>query len=282
MPLSHLIAVNVHPFHGLNDILNGLESLARAVGEFRQRTLDKIEVRLFWHNEKPAPAEIRDNLSAHGFDLTESPHRTNGENLNSQIEYALGKDFDIFYRVDGDDTVTAQRFLHQAALLASKACDICGGALRYKPSDGAPFTVIPRQHPGPRDYLENHYILHPSMAFRLEAIRAAGLRYWPKRLEDKALILAARRAGLRVRNLPTVAGGYNVGPRARNRLTQKWTGLKLNLAFLRHERALHLVPYALALFAGQVVLGSNRLRRLRHMLNRRDTARLRTQDRPQN
>ena len=83
------------------------------------------------------------------------------------------------------------------------------------------------------------------------------------------------RAELVAMNLPLVAGGYNVGPRSRNRLFQKWLGLKLNLGFLWHTGALHLVPYALGLFLMQVLVGSHRLRRIRYLMHRRNAANLR-------
>lgn len=267
--------MNCHPFHPLEDIRQGLSSVARAVGVFRQKSGDSVQVRVFWHNSDKAPATLRDQVAAEGFDLIERPHLTNGENLNYQIEMALQDGFDVFFRVDGDDTVTAQRFVQQAILLKQDLCDICGGGLRYKPGDGHSFVMLPEPSPGPRDYIENKYILHPSMAFRLDAFARTGLRYWNRRLEDKALLLAARKAGLRVMNLPLVAGGYNVGPRSRNRLFQKWIGLKLNLAFLWHTRALHLIPYAVGLFLMQVLVGSHRLRRIRYLMHRRNAANLR-------
>lgn len=272
---SHLIAVNCHPFHALADIRLGLTSVARAVGVFRQKTRDTVQVRVFWHNAESAPDTLRDQVEAEGFDLIEMPHKTNGENLNFQIDGAVKDGFDIFFRVDGDDTVTAQRFVQQSALLKQDECDICGGGLRYKPEDGNSFVMLPEPHPGPRDYIENKYVLHPSMAFRLDAFVRSNLRYWNRRLEDKALLLAAKKAGLRVMNLPLVAGGYNVGPRSRNRLFQKWLGLKLNLGFLWHTGALHLVPYALGLFLMQVLVGSHRLRRIRYLMHRRNAANLR-------
>lgn len=275
MTTSHLIAVNCHPFHGLPDIRAGLASLARAVGVFRQRSGDRVDVRVFWHNAKKAPVSLRDQVSAEGFALVELPHKTNGENLNHQIETALRDGYDIFFRVDGDDTVTAQRFVQQAVMLKANDCDICGGGLRYKPEDGPSYVMLPKPCPGPRDYIENKYLLHPSMAFRLDAVDRVGLRYWSRRLEDKALLLTAHKAGLRVRNLPIVAGGYNVAPGTRNRMFQKWLALKLNLAFLWHTRALHLVPYAIALFLMQVLIGTSRLRRLRYLLHRRSAAHLR-------
>lgn len=275
MSFSHLIAVNCHPYHKLPDISAGLASVARAVGLFRQHCGDRIEVRVFWHNPDRAPESLREQILADGFTLVERPHQTNGQNLNSQIETALEDGFDLFYRVDSDDTVTAQRFLRQADLLKTGLCDLCGAGLRYKPEGGSGFVMMPEIEPGPRDYIENKYLLHPSMALRLDAWERAGLKYWTQRLEDKALLLQARRAGLRVRNIPVVAGGYNVGPRSRNRLVQKWIGFKLNAAFLWHTRALHFLPYATALFCAQVLLGSHVLRLIRHRLHRRSAADLR-------
>ncbi|THH38046.1 hypothetical protein E4Z66_00255 [Aliishimia ponticola] len=276
MTFSHLIAVNCHPFHALSDIREGLASVVKAAGIFRQRSRDRVDVRVFWHNPAPLPEDLRLLVDTNGFELVEAAHESNGANLNKQIDAAAAEGFDIFFRVDGDDTVTAQRFLKQAELLKHDECDICGAGLLYKPAGGNGFVVLPEPHPGARDYLENKYLLHPTMAFRIDRFRAAGLRYWTNRLEDKALLLAARKAGLRVMNIPVVAGGYNVGPRSRNRLVQKWLGLRLNLAFLWHTRNLHLVPYALALFTMQVAVGSQALRVLRYRLHRRNAASLRT------
>ncbi len=275
MGFSHLIAVNCHPFHGLTAIHEGLVSLARAVGVFRQRSGDHVDVKVFWHNPKAAPDTLREQISAEGFDLVEQPHLTNGENLNYQLELAIREGYDVFFRVDSDDTVTAQRFIQQADVIKADAADIVGAGLRYKPEERSAYAVLPEPAPGARDYIENKYVLHPSMAFRLAAVDKAGLRYWSRRLEDKALLLSARKAGLRVMNLPIIAGGYNVSPRSRNRMFQKWLGFKLNLAFLWHTRALHLIPYAFALFFMQVAIGSHRLRHIRYLLHRRNAANLR-------
>ncbi len=278
MVLSHFVAVNCHPFHPLDDIRAGLHSLAKAIGVFRQRCGDIIQVRVFWHSDKKAPEDILDDVMSFGFDVTHWPHQSNGQNLNRQIEFALEHKFDTFFRVDADDTVTAQRFIRQAEALESGACDICGAGLRYKPDDGAPFVLLPKAHPGPRDYLENKFLLHPSMAMRLSAIEAAGLRYWTNRIEDKALLLQAYKKGLRIMNLPVVAGGYNVTRASRGKFVQKWLGFKLNLRFLSAAKAFHLMPYACTLFLFHVLLGSHRMRALRHLIQRRKTALLRSTD----
>jgi len=200
------------------------------------------------------------------------PHLSNGENLNAQIDYAIRERFDLFFRVDGDDTVTAQRFVQQAAHLCADRSDIVGAGLRYHPDGQDPFVMTPRDAPGPIDYLENSYVLPPTMAFRVAAIAEAGPRYWDRRIEDKHFLYQALGAGLRVANLPLVAGDYTVHPGTRNRLSQKTLGLRLNFAFLWRARAMRFAPYAAALFALHVTLGPQRLRSIRYLLHRKKTA----------
>lgn len=268
MSTTQLIAVNCHPFHALQDILAGLKSLGRAVGIFRQQARVQVDVRVFWHSRDPTPEQVQDLAKLEAFDIVEFPHLSNGENLNAQIETAIRDGYDFFFRVDGDDTVTSQRFMHQLAMLRAGDCDICGAGLRYKLADETSFVMLPETDPGARQYIENRYILHPTMAFSVDSFARSNLRYWSHRLEDKALILNAQRAGLRIRNVPVVAGGYRVGRDARSRFNQKWLGLRLNLAYLGHVGQWRLIPYALALFLGQIVLGSHNLRRIRFMMHR--------------
>jgi hypothetical protein len=268
MTLSHFVAVNCHPFHPPGAIKVGLKSVSNAINTFRAHCRDPIDVRVFWHNSHAPQKTILDDIASYGFSLTQWPHMGNGDNLNKQIDFALAHKFDTFFRVDADDTVTAQRFIKQAEILNTQACDICGAALRYKTEGGPSFILPPKANPGPRDYLENQFLLHPSMAMRLSAIQAAGLRYWPKRLEDKAFLLCAYQKGLRIINIPILAGEYNVSPGARKKFGQKWLGFQLNLKFIRSSKAFHLLPYACALFLLQALLGSQRMRALRHLLQR--------------
>ena len=269
MTASHLIAVNCHEFHKPADISRGLSSVADAVDYFRGQTGDPIHVRVYWHNSDGPKARLRDQIAASGFELVCAPHHSNGENLNRQVDDARRDGFDIFFRVDADDTVTLRRFVLQSELLTAGACDLCGGGLHYIPPDAPGYLMLPEVRPGPVDFIENQFVLHPSMAFRLDAFDRAGLRYWPHRLEDKALLLQARKAGLRIRNLGTVVGTYNLDPRSRNLFRQKWLNLKLNLEFLLHSGSLRHVPYAVFLFSLHVALGSNRLRRIRYLMRRR-------------
>lgn len=268
---AHLIAVNCHPFHDLDAVLSGFEPVSEAARVLQRASQDRVEVRVFWHGATPAPAPVRRLSDQLGFSLTEAPHVSNGENLNAQMDWALREGFDFYYRVDGDDRVFAQRFLLQSRHLARGTCDICGGGLRYEPDDGPPYETIPHAAPRLRDFLENRFVLHPSMAIRLSAFRDAGLRYWSGRLEDKALILMADAAGLRIANLPVLLGSYRLHRDTRNRFAAKWLGLRLNLAFLWQRRAFGLMPYALSLFAAQLLLGAHRMRALRHALYRVET-----------
>ncbi len=263
---AHLIAVNCHPFHATQTLCAGLAPLARATALLRGAVAGRVEARIYWHGSGAAPGLLRRRAGALGLRLITRPHLSNGENLNGQIAEAAREGFAYFYRVDSDDTVFADRFVLQARLLMRGTCDICGTGLRYEPADGAAYDVIPPALPRARDFVENRFVLHPSMAFALDALSARGLQYWPHRLEDKALIAAADAAGLRVANLPLVLGTYRLGAQTRNRLAPKWLGLRLNLRFAWRRRAPGLLAYALFLFAAQVTLGSGRLRRVRQRL----------------
>lgn len=271
MTASHLIAVNCHEFHKVTDLVRCMSSVAAAGRQFRSQNGDPIRVRVYWHATDGPEAWLRDRIARSGFELIHAPGSSNGENLNRQIDDAIRDGFDIFIRVDGDDTVTPQRFLQQSEFLTSGDCDLCGGGLHYMPPGVPGYVMLPRARPGPRDFLENQFVLHPSMGFRLDAFRRAGLRYWSRRLEDKALLLRAVKAGLRICNMGEVAGSYTVDPRARNQLSQKWLNFKLNLEFISYSRAFRCVPYAILLFAMHVTFGSDRLRRIRYLM-RRQTA----------
>jgi len=265
---GHFIAVNCHPFHKPEHIKTALESLRPSVSHFRATSTSRVSVRLFWHNATPPPQAVTQVCQTQQMDCVHLPHRSNGENLNAQIAAALTAGYAFFYRVDGDDTVHEDRFAQQAAALARGNCDICGAALRYEPQGGHTFVNQPPEHPRPRDYLENRYLLHPTMAFSLEAVGRTGLQYWARRLEDKALLSEATARGLRVLNLQTIAGSYRILPGTRERFAPKWLALRLNLIFLVRTRALNLVPYALILFFGQILLGSRKMRNIRHLLYR--------------
>lgn len=265
---GHFIAVNCHPFHNPEHIKTALESLRLSVSHFRASTTSRVSVRLFWHNATPPPQTVTQACQMHQIDCVHLPHRSNGENLNAQIAAALTAGFAFFYRVDGDDTVHEDRFARQAAVLGRGDCDICGAALRYEPQGGHTFVNQPPAHPRPRDYLENRYLLHPTMSFSLDAVERTGLRYWARRLEDKALLSEATARGLCVLNLQTVEGSYRILPGTRERFAPKWLALRLNLIFLVRTHALFLVPYALILFLGQVLLGSRKMRNIRYLLYR--------------
>ncbi len=269
MTASHLIAVNCHEFHKAEDIACCLASVAVAVGHFGSHIGDPIQVRVYWHNADAPAQTMRERVAESGFELIHAPRLSNGENLNRQIDDAVRDGFDIFFRVDGDDTVTQQRFVQQSELLTSGSCDLCGGGLLYMPPDAPDYVMQPGERPGPRDFVENQFVLHPSMGFRLDAFRRIGLRYWSRRLEDKALLLRASKAGLRIGNVAMLAGSYNVDPSARNLLMQKWLNLRLNFEFLIHSKAFRYIPYAFMLFALHVVFGSDRLRQIRHAVRHR-------------
>lgn len=263
--LRHLIGVNCHPFHDPSRIVPSLQSLKKAFTEFGPKIKGHVQICIFWHGKPPSP-EIGTVFAASGFDLVIRPHKSNGLNINTQLEYAQSLGFDTFFRVDGDDTVTADRFIAQAALFEDTPTDLVGTGLIYKTPFGSVFNTMPPQDPDARAYLENRFMLHPTLAMRLRAIEKAELRYWPNRLEDKAFILAARKSGLRIVNLPILGGEYNVGAKARRGVALKFLGFRLNIAFLRHESAFHLFPYAFILLFAQIFLGSQKLRYIRHLM----------------
>lgn len=260
---AHFIAINCHAFHDPATVAQGLPAVSAAAALLRSAGMGRVQVHLFWHSAAPVPEAVRRQLAPLGIALRPRAHRSNGENLNHQIAEAQAAGHDYFYRVDADDAVFVQRFALQARYLERGDCDICGGGLRYEPKGAAAYTVMPPARPGRRDFIENRFVLHPTMAIRLAAFRTPGLRYWPRRLEDKALMDAADAAGLRIRNLPRVLGTYRLTRGTRNGVAAKWLGLRLNMAFLWRRRGFVLMPYALALFAGQMMLGAHGMRRLR-------------------
>lgn len=267
-PAAHLIAINCHPFHDRAAVLDGLEAVASAADLLQHSTQEKVEICLFWHSPDPVPRRLKDHLMAHNIKAIHASHTSNGANLNTQIAYANTHGFTYFYRVDGDDRVYEPRFLLQARQLQRGLCDICGGGLRYEPHGCAPYDVIPIPEPQTRDFLENRYVLHPSMAFNVQALTTRGVHYWTRRLEDKALLAKADSKGLRIANLPLVLGSYRLGPQTRNGIAPKWLGFCLNLAFLRQRRAPALLPYAVLLFIAQLCFGSGQMRSARQWLYR--------------
>ncbi len=262
--MRHLIAINCHPFHDQTRILPCLQSLSAATSVFERNVSGRVDVCVFWNGTAP-PANLERALQSFGFRLVTRHHVSNGDNLNFQLDYAIEHGFDAFYRVDGDDTVTIARLTAQAHMLQNDVADIIGTGLTYNVPNGGEYDTFPPTCPGARDYLENRYILHPTFALNVACIRDTHLRYWSQRLEDKALILQARKLGLRVMNIPILGGNYHVDENARKRLSLKILGLKLNFSFLVHEKAWHLMPYAVFLFLLQVSLGSSKLRFLRHL-----------------
>ncbi len=263
-PIAHLVAINCHPFHAANAIHAAIESVDAAARAFRATyPADRLEVRLYWHNPEQIPAALSAAAKALDVQVNSRPHHSNGTNLNAQIAEAARDGFDLFFRVDGDDTVARERLVLQSERLRRGHCDLCGGGLQYQPAGAAPFDVIPNHAPSPRDFLENRFVLHPTMAFRIDRFREAGLTYWVRRLEDKALILDAIRAGLRIRNVPKVLGTYRLDRSTRNSFAPKALGFRLNIALSRHRRSAFLGLYAIGLFAAHLVLGGHRLRKLR-------------------
>ena len=269
-PLScHLVAVNCHPFHAPEDLMRCLRSLVPAMVAFRRAQPGPVSVRIFWHRPDDPPPALRLIAARAGLTLCRLPHKSNGANLNAQIEFALRCGYDTFFRVDADDTVRADRFPAQAALLAAGTCDLVGCALRYCQDGTTPYLTRVAEHPGPRDFVENRFLLHPTLAIRLAALAETNLRYGCARLEDKEFLLKAHKLGLRVRNLDVIGGDYFIGRGTRATLSAAWRGLRLNLACIAAHREVGLLPYAVALFAARVVIGPALLRRWRAGARRR-------------
>lgn len=259
------IAINCHPFHDLDRVRVALHHNCREISSFSQNFGVSAQAVFFWHRVDALPGDIKNLLHASGISLQSHAHLSNGENLNIQIKEANKHSAAIFFRVDADDLVSRSRFWAQTDLLNSGTCDMCGTALKYLPDTGGHYFSHPREYPTNRDYLENAFLLHPTLAFRLKAWNAAGLRYGARRLEDKAMLRAAIGAGLRIRNLPIVGGTYHITKGTRSAFALKWHGFALNFLFLRQNNALLWLPYAAALFALQIIAGSDRLRVFRHL-----------------
>lgn len=262
--LHHFIAVNCHPFHDPTDVIDGLGVLDAALSIVRQTVADTLTVRVFWHGQEPDP-HVQADLLTFGFAIHVAPHLSNGQNLNLQIDHAVALDCDTFFRVDADDTVTPERFVHQIQAFKQGDADLIGTGLTYRTAKGDVFDVVPRSQPTLRDYLENRFLLHPSLAIRLASFNRQGLRYRATRLEDKALIQDALVAGLRCQNLPILGGVYNVSPKARRAFSLKARGFRLNLELLWNMRSWTYLLYACLLFIAHVALGSEFLRKIRSL-----------------
>lgn len=266
-----LVAINLHPFHDLAALPACLDTTAASIraanAAYPDAALDGV---LFWHRPDPVPYQIAEHATALGIQIQRWPHHSNGENLNRQIDFAHASGRAFFFRVDADDTVAPARFGAQMDVLIAREADICGAGLLYIPEGGAAYPVLPRETPRARDFIENCFVLHPTMAIFLPSIAKAGIRYDAGRLEDKAMLSRAVRAGLVIRNLPMIAGTYKLGPQARTGVAQKWRSCVLNLAFATRMRAWHLAVYACALFALHLAFGPRRLRRIRYLLQHRN------------
>ena len=262
-----MVAINCHPFHDIRCIFRCLQSVATAA--LANKDSLSLEVFVFWHHHDVPPESLIRKASDLNFVLKAQPHQSNAENLNAQIDLALALKFELFFRVDGDDTVTPKRFAAQTAMLSTADCDICGAGLIYV-QPGSPNRIhMPPAEPTVRDYIENRFLLHPTMAFDLRAIQKTGLRYRLGRLEDKALIAKALRLKLKIKNAQIIAGRYYVGPASRNDLRSALHSLWLNLTFLTERHAFVLSGYAVLLATVQITLGPRRLREFRYLMHRK-------------
>lgn len=270
------VAINAHPFHDLSELSNLIDSVKKAVDHYRRHSSKRIKCVFFWHNSAPIDHALKAEIVHAGYDIKHYQHASNGENLNAQISHAVEAGSDIFFRVDADDLVAENRFTLQSEAISSNLCDMCGMSLRYIPDKGESFITQPPARPTARDFLENAFVLHPTLAIKLSALLNCGLLYSAARLEDKALYLDAVSSGLRILNLDTLGGHYRVATNTRSALHLKLRNLRLNLIFLVRTRQVKLLPYALVLFTAQILISPGKLRFFRSLLyarRRRHTGR---------
>jgi hypothetical protein len=210
-------------------------------------------------------------ITALGLGVEACPGASNGERLNRQIAAAIAAGDDLFLRVDGDDTVSENRFVHQVGLFGATQADILGGGLTYvqggagRPSSGG-FDVIPPESPRALDYVFNRFMLHPTLGLRVASLSRTGLRYWDQRLEDKEFLLRATALGLRMQNAPEIYGTYFVHAKARNSAALAALARDLSCAYLRQTGARGLIPLAWAVWAVRRLMPVQVLRRLRSVI----------------
>lgn len=262
--LRHFVAINHHQYHPSDRVLAAIESTAKAVARMGHRT---VTVAFCHHETCTLDPQIFARLRELGVIPITVPNGSNGKSLNAQLDAARDAKADFFYRVDADDTVAITRFERQAQLLEQGTADVVGGALEYILIDGrAEFIVLPPKHPGAWGYLTNCAMLHPTLGFRMAALKKSDIRYWTKRLEDKQLGLQLRRAGLRILNDPVVYGTYTLNPVSRSSILAARLNFGLNLRYAIAARRFDLLPVAAAIFAASCLAPSQSLRRLRQIL----------------
>jgi len=263
--LRHFIAINGHQFHSAADYIQALKTTAVAAEKLSETTAEAVKIACFVNGSgqiEDAVQEQAERLSVPVYSLDET---SNGACLNRQIDQATAEGFTIFYRADADDVTDPDRFIHQARCFRNDAGDLCGGGLTYHNiRTSSKYDVYPAEHPGTADYLTNSYFLHPVLAFRLDALAIANIRYWQGRQEDKQLALQAKCAGLRVYNDQKLYGCYNLNPQARNSHAASRLTLQLNVAFLKATGQFHKLPIAWAIFLTSLLLPKQLLRDIRH------------------
>jgi hypothetical protein len=266
---KHFIAINSHGGHSAREGFVCCASVMHSVAPLVRQKGPTVRIVLFHHSDSPFDEQLRIDLTEMGVEISEHPASANGTGLNLQLQMALDAGFDFFYRVDADDTVDNCRFPRQSDILIKKDVDLCGGGLMYKEKKSdTSFLVLPRQNPNHRDFLSNQYMLHPTIALRLETIKTHNIRYWAQRLEDKRLALDLNAHGLTVFNDQVVYGIYNLNRNARNRKSFALLNLKLNLRFLQQNGNVLGYPRALLMYALHLIFPNHVLRVLRNRLAR--------------
>lgn len=264
----HFIAVNHHRFHDLQLVERAVTAAVIAARRLRASRPEEGVAITLYHAPGAGKGLASLRLGALA-DLTIQPAlaASNGAGLNAQMEVAAKAGATYFYRVDADDPVHPERFVRQASLMDRTGADVSGGGLVYTNlATGDRHLVLPRARPAARDFLTNSAMLHPSLAFRLQSLRAAGVRYWDRRLEDKHLGLQIARAGLRLVNDPEEYGDYSLNPTSRTDLAMARLNFALNWSFIRATGRYDLLPLALALLLASSLFPSQILRRARHIL----------------
>lgn len=260
------VAINSHRFHAPSDVVNAVNSTGHAVARAASLGIP-LHVALFAAASVANDPEVIAATNARQVSRHPQESSSNGTNLNAQIVCAQQAGAELFFRVDGDDTVSPTRFTRQINLMATSDAAISGGGLIYRDTaTGGSHTVLPAPKPGPLAFLTNLYLMHPTLCFRLKTIQAAGLMYWPHRLEDKELALQAATRGLSLVNDPAVYGTYNIHPSARASLEAAKLNLSLNQRYLWAIRRPDLLPLAWGAYAARRVFGAQAMRQLRNSL----------------
>lgn len=266
--IKSLIAVNFHQFHKQSDLERCLRSLNRSL-ILAQRSHDSvIDIIIFNSSGKkikitPFVCQYQEIV------ITPAP---NGLGLNEQIKYAIEKSYDLFFRVDGDDTVSERRFSRQLKLFKNYDYDVVGGGLIYKSiDDNSEVIVMPYKRPKSFSFLINKFFLHPTLAFKLSFIKANNIFYESTRLEDKKLAIMLHQNAASIYNDQSIYGTYYYSNKARSKLSIVILNFKFNCLYIKSSEGHKLLKYfsALIIFLTGVFIPVRFLRRFTVYFNKR-------------